>query len=136
LFDADVLTEAGMDRCGLLAALDGWIMKESFAAQFETSHCGGKMKAKKLTEKQMAEKLEKLPGWAIKSGNLHRSFEFADFNEAFGFMTRAALIAESMGHHPDWSNVWNKVDVKLSTHSIGGLSNLDFQLATKMQKLL
>jgi 4a-hydroxytetrahydrobiopterin dehydratase len=100
------------------------------------SDSGGEMKAEKLNEKQIAEELEKLPGWAIKSGNLHRSFEFADFNEAFGFMTRAALVAESMGHHPDWSNVWNKVDVKLSTHSIGGLSNLDFLFAAKMQKLL
>jgi 4a-hydroxytetrahydrobiopterin dehydratase len=94
------------------------------------------MKAEKLTDKQIADELEKLPGWAIKGGNLHHTFEFVDFNEAFGFMTRAALIAESMGHHPDWSNVWNKVDVKLSTHSIGGLSNLDFQLAAKMQKLV
>ena len=97
---------------------------------------GGKMKPEKVTEKQIAEELEKLPGWTIKSGNLHRSFEFADFSEAFGFMTRAAMIAESMGHHPDWSNVWNKVVVNLSTHSIGGLSNLDFQFAKKMQKLL
>jgi len=94
------------------------------------------MKAEKLTEKQVAEELAKLPGWTIKSGNLHRGFEFSDFNEAFGFMTRAALIAEAMGHHPDWSNVWNKVVVNLSTHSIGGLSNLDFQLAAKMQDLV
>jgi 4a-hydroxytetrahydrobiopterin dehydratase len=94
------------------------------------------MKAQKLTEKQVAEELAKLPGWTIKSGNLHRNFEFADFNEAFGFMTRAALIAEAMGHHPDWSNAWNKVVVNLSTHSIGGLSNLDFQLAAKMHELL
>jgi 4a-hydroxytetrahydrobiopterin dehydratase len=94
------------------------------------------MKAEKLTEKQVAEELAKLPGWTIKSGNLHRGFEFADFNEAFGFMTRAALIAESMGHHPDWSNAWNKVVVNLSTHSIGGLSSLDFKLAAKMQELL
>ena len=94
------------------------------------------MKPEKLTEKQVAEELEKLPGWTIKGGNLHHTFEFADFSEAFGFMARAALIAESMGHHPDWSNVWNKVDVNLSTHSIGGLSNFDFKFAKNMQKLL
>ena len=94
------------------------------------------MKPEKLNEKQIADELEKLPGWKIKGGNLHHTFEFADFSEAFGFMTRAALIAESMNHHPDWSNVWNKVDVNLSTHSIGGISNLDFQLAGKMQKLV
>jgi 4a-hydroxytetrahydrobiopterin dehydratase len=94
------------------------------------------MKPEKLSEKQIADELEKLPGWKMKGGNLHHTFEFADFNEAFGFMTRAALVAESMGHHPDWTNVWNKVDVNLSTHSIGGISNLDFQLAGKMQKLV
>lgn len=93
------------------------------------------MKAVKLGEPEIAKELEKLPGWSIKNGNLHRAFEFGDFSEAFGFMSRAALAAEAMGHHPDWSNVWNKVVVDLSTHSIGGLSQLDFELAGKMQKL-
>ncbi len=94
------------------------------------------MKTKKMTKQQITEQLEKLPGWSIKNGNLHHTFEFGDFSEAFGFMCRAALVSESMGHHPDWSNVWNKVVVNLSTHSIGGLSNLDFELAEKMQKLV
>jgi 4a-hydroxytetrahydrobiopterin dehydratase len=93
------------------------------------------MKPTKLSEKEIASELQKLPGWTVQTGNLHRTFEFADFNEAFGFMTRVALAAETMGHHPDWENVWNKVVVNLSTHSIGGLSNFDFELAAKMQKL-
>jgi 4a-hydroxytetrahydrobiopterin dehydratase len=94
------------------------------------------MKPEKLEQKAIEQRLEKLRGWSIKNGNLHRTFEFADFNQAFGFMCRAALLAEAMNHHPDWSNVWNKVTVNLSTHSIGGISQLDFELAEKMQKLL
>jgi 4a-hydroxytetrahydrobiopterin dehydratase len=61
---------------------------------------------------------------------------FADFNEAFGFMSRVALIAEAMGHHPEWRNVWNRVVVDLTTHDTGGLSNLDRQLAQRISALL
>lgn len=93
------------------------------------------MKPEKLDKQEIAKELEKLPGWTIKDGNLHRTFEFADFSEAFGFMTRTALAAELLNHHPDWSNGWNKVVVNLSTHSAGGLSKLDFDLAGKMQKM-
>ena len=60
-------------------------------------------------------------GWEERDGALHRRFTFADFSEAFAFMTRVALLAESKGHHPDWSNSWNKVDIALSTHSAGGV---------------
>ncbi|MGA1085917.1 MAG: 4a-hydroxytetrahydrobiopterin dehydratase, partial [Vulcanococcus sp.] len=61
---------------------------------------------------------------------------FADFNEAFGFMSRVALIAEAMGHHPEWRNVWNRVVVDLTTHDTGGLSSLDRQLAQRINALL
>jgi 4a-hydroxytetrahydrobiopterin dehydratase len=91
------------------------------------------MAIQKLSEKEVTQELEKLPGWSLENGKLHRAFQFADFVEAFGFMARAALVAEAMGHHPDWSNVWNRVTVDLSTHSIGGISRLDFELAAKMQ---
>jgi len=91
------------------------------------------MPIQKMSEKEVAKELVKLPGWSYENGNLHRAFQFTDFIEAFGFMSRAALVAESMGHHPDWSNVWNRVTVDLSTHSIGGISHLDFELAAKMQ---
>jgi 4a-hydroxytetrahydrobiopterin dehydratase len=93
------------------------------------------MAATKLSEKEMAAELKKLSGWSVVKGNLHRVFEFRDFSAAFAFMTRVALAAEKMDHHPDWSNAWNKVTVDLSTHSAGGLTKNDFDLAGKMQQI-
>jgi 4a-hydroxytetrahydrobiopterin dehydratase len=93
------------------------------------------MHATKLTGQEIAAEVKKLKGWSIEKGNLHRTFEFRDFGQAFGFMTRVALAAESMGHHPDWSNAWNKVVIDLSTHSAGGLTRNDFELAGKIQEI-
>jgi 4a-hydroxytetrahydrobiopterin dehydratase len=93
------------------------------------------MAAAKLSEKEIADELKKLTGWNVLNGNLHRVFEFKDFTQAFGFMTRVALAAEKMDHHPDWSNSWNKVTVDLCTHSAGGLTKNDFALAEKMQQV-
>ena len=93
------------------------------------------MNAAKLNDQDVAAGLKKLEGWSINRGNLHRVFEFKDFSHAFGFMTRVALAAEKMDHHPDWSNVWNKVTVDLSTHSAGGITRNDFDLAEKMQQI-
>ena len=73
--------------------------------------------------------------WKEKNNSLYNKFEFRDFNEAFAFMTRVALIAEKMDHHPDWSNAWNKVTIDLSTHSAGGLTKNDFDLAAKIQEI-
>ena len=89
----------------------------------------------KLFEQEIAAELKKLTGWSVVNGNLHRVFEFKDFSAAFGFMARVALAAEKMDHHPDWSNVWNKVTVDLSTHSAGGLTKNDFDLAAKMNQI-
>jgi 4a-hydroxytetrahydrobiopterin dehydratase len=93
------------------------------------------MAATKLAETEIAAELGKLKGWTVTNGNLHRVFEFKDFSAAFGFMARVALAAEKMDHHPDWSNSWNKVTVDLSTHSAGGLTKNDFELAGKMQQI-
>jgi len=93
------------------------------------------MAATKLAETEVASELRKLNGWSVEKGNLHRVFEFKDFSAAFGFMSRVALAAEKMDHHPDWSNVWNKVTVDLSTHSAGGLTKNDFDLAGKIQQI-
>jgi 4a-hydroxytetrahydrobiopterin dehydratase len=93
------------------------------------------MHATKLTGQEIASEVKKLKGWTIEKGNLHRTFEFHDFGQAFGFMTRVALAAEVMGHHPDWSNAWNKVVIDLSTHSAGGLTRNDFELAGKIQEI-
>lgn len=73
--------------------------------------------------------------WAVVEGKLRREFQFADFVEAFGFMTRAALVAESMDHHPEWFNVYRTVRVDLATHDAGGITELDFSLAGKMETL-
>lgn len=84
-----------------------------------------------LTESELREALAALPGWtydALRNG-IAKSFRFADFNAAFGFMTRVALAAEKADHHPDWSNVWNRVDILLSTHSDGGVTAKDIALA-------
>jgi 4a-hydroxytetrahydrobiopterin dehydratase len=89
----------------------------------------------KLDDQEIAAELGKIPGWTIESGNLHRAFEFRDFSQAFAFMTRVALAAEKMDHHPDWSNSWNKVVIDLSTHSAGGLTLFDFDLATRIGQI-
>jgi 4a-hydroxytetrahydrobiopterin dehydratase len=89
----------------------------------------------KLSEQQIAMDLRNLNGWSVVNGNLHRVFEFKDFSHAFGFMTQVALTAEKMDHHPDWSNSWNKVTVDLCTHSAGGLTKNDFDLAAKIQQI-
>jgi len=89
----------------------------------------------KLSEQEITAELAKLPGWSIERGNLHRTFEFRDFPQAFAFMTRVALAAEKMDHHPDWSNSWNKVVIDLNTHSAGGLTQNDFALAGKIDQL-
>ena len=90
----------------------------------------------KLTELEIQNGLSKLTGWGRIGDAITREFIFTDFVGAFGFMTSAALIAEKMNHHPEWSNVYNKVTVKLSTHDVGGLSELDFKLAEKLNRLL
>jgi 4a-hydroxytetrahydrobiopterin dehydratase len=93
------------------------------------------MRAQKLSEEEIRSRLEGLKGWTIANGKLHREFQCKDFVAAFGNMTRVALVAEAMNHHPEWFNVWNKVTIDLSTHSIGGISNLDFELATKIDQI-
>jgi 4a-hydroxytetrahydrobiopterin dehydratase len=87
----------------------------------------------KLADPDIAGRLKALPGWTLEAGKLHKAFTFKDFVEAWSFMTAVALAAEAMGHHPEWSNVYNRVIVDLSTHDAGGLTTLDFDLAAKME---
>jgi 4a-hydroxytetrahydrobiopterin dehydratase len=89
----------------------------------------------RLGKEELAKALAELPGWRVESGKLHREWRFADFNAAFGFMTRVALEAERMNHHPEWSNVWNRVVVDLVTHDARGLTASDVELAKKMEAL-
>ena len=89
-----------------------------------------------LTAQERQSALTELAGWAeSRDGKaLVKSFKFKTFNAAFAFMTRVALVAEKMDHHPEWTNVYNRVDVRLSTHSAGGVSELDVKLAKKMNE--
>jgi 4a-hydroxytetrahydrobiopterin dehydratase len=93
------------------------------------------MRMPRLSDDDVRERLLGLPAWALANGKLHREYRFADFVEAFGFMTRAALVAEAMNHHPEWSNVYRTVVVDLVTHDAGGISDLDFTLAAKLEAL-
>ena len=88
----------------------------------------------KLTEAERTDALQTLSGWEEARGGdaIMKHFSFSDFNEAFAFMTRVALRAEQMDHHPEWFNVYNRVDVTLTTHDAGGLSELDVALAHLM----
>ncbi|MBK8053523.1 MAG: 4a-hydroxytetrahydrobiopterin dehydratase [Saprospiraceae bacterium] len=89
----------------------------------------------KLSDKQIHEGLKKLDLWNRESQFICKDFLFKDFVEAFGFMTKVALVAESIGHHPNWYNVYNTVRIKLSTHDAGGLTEKDFLLAGKIDAL-
>jgi 4a-hydroxytetrahydrobiopterin dehydratase len=93
--------------------------------------------AQKLSPNDRKTALAKLSGWTEVSGRdaISKKFVFKDFNQAFGFMTRAALVAEKMDHHPEWFNVYKTVEVTLSTHDAGGVTELDVQLAQAMDKL-
>ena len=93
------------------------------------------MQARILTDDEISKLITKLPGWSVQNGKLHREYACKDFVTAFGNMTRVALIAESMNHHPEWFNVWNKVVVDLVTHSVKGISDLDFVLAEKVEEV-
>ncbi len=94
------------------------------------------MTLKKLSSDEIDSKLRETSGWALQDGKLHREFKFADFVEAFGFMSRVALLAETAGHHPEWFNVYNTVRIDLATHDVGGISLSDFGLASKINRLL
>jgi 4a-hydroxytetrahydrobiopterin dehydratase len=94
--------------------------------------------AKLLTDAERASLGATAPGWATVPDRdaIRREFSFENFNEAWGFMTRVALLAEKLDHHPDWSNVWNKVRIELTTHDAGGLSHNDVRLAQAINTLV
>jgi len=91
----------------------------------------------RLPDAELRAALATLPAWTLAPNGaaITRSFRFRDFSAAWGFMSRAALAAEKLDHHPDWSNVWNRVEVRLTTHDAGGLTGLDLELARAMDAL-
>ena len=91
------------------------------------------MKRELLTSDALQSTLEDLPGWTIENGKLHRVYQFRDFVYAFGFMAIAAMEIEKLNHHPEWSNVWNRVTVDLTTHDAGGVTGKDVDLARTLE---
>ena len=96
------------------------------------------MTVAKLSDQEVAAALANLPGWSRVEGRsaIAKTFQFADFSAAWGFMCRVALVAEKQDHHPEWFNVWNRVEITLSTHDAGGLSARDVKLAETIEGLL
>jgi len=92
--------------------------------------------AEKLPPEEVKKALAALNGWEKLSDKdaIRKSYKFKNFSEAWAFMSRSALLAEKMNHHPEWFNVYNRVDVTLNTHDVGGLSELDFKMAKKMDE--
>lgn len=89
--------------------------------------------AKKASEAEVREALATLPGWELEDDGIVKAFEFDDFKQAWAFMEKVAAAAEAMDHHPEWTNVYNKVLVRLSTHDAGGLTQRDFKLAHEVE---
>lgn len=89
----------------------------------------------RLSQEEITEELKDLPGWSVVNEKLHKEFEFATFNQAFGFMTRAAMEIEKMNHHPEWFNVYNRITVELTTHDAGGITKNDINLAKILNSL-
>ncbi len=89
----------------------------------------------KLSEQEIQREISSLDGWSIKGQKLHKDFVFSSFNEAFGFMTRAAMEIEKMNHHPEWFNVYNKLSVDLMTHDADGITQNDINLARILNAL-
>ena len=90
----------------------------------------------RLTDVEITAALARLPGWALVGNGIERDYRFGDFTEAFAFMARVALLAEKADHHPEWSNVYNRVHIRLTTHDAGGLSLRDVKLAAAIEKTM
>ena len=89
----------------------------------------------RLSQIDINKKLTDLPGWSVVNEKLHKEFQFDSFNQAFGFMTRAAMEIEKMNHHPEWFNVYNKITIELTTHDAGGITTNDVNLAKILNSL-
>jgi len=90
----------------------------------------------RLSQLDIKEELKNLPGWNVINEKLYKEFKFDNFNQAFGFMTRAAMEIEKMNHHPEWFNVYNRITVELTTHDVGGITKNDINLAKILNSLV
>ena len=89
----------------------------------------------RLSQEEIDEELKNVPGWSVVNDKLHREIQFDSFNQAFGFMTMAAMEIEKMNHHPEWFNVYNKLVIELTTHDAGGITRKDINLARILNSL-
>src|SRR5260370_10019930 len=121
-------TEAGIVAGAELAPHNSWRECQPIPEECD-------MPAKKLSEAEIKTLLSKATGWSLVNSKLHREFACKDFVTAFGNMTRVALVAEAMNHHPESFNVWNKVVIDLNTHSVKGISDSDFVLTEKINEI-
>ena len=94
------------------------------------------MSIRRLTSSEVREKLAEIPDWELEGASLRRRFRFENFVEAFAFMTRVAGVAEALNHHPEWSNVYSLVVIKLTTHDVSGISERDFAFAKRVDRLV
>ena len=94
------------------------------------------MSIQKMNFQEIEAELKNLDGWELKNEKLHRELKFKNFVQAWGFMTQAAILAEKLNHHPEWSNVYSRVTIDLTTHEAGGISQRDFDLAKKINEVL
>jgi len=90
----------------------------------------------RLSQEEIDEELKSLSGWSVVNEKLHKEFQFDNFNQAFGFMTRSAMEIEKMNHHPEWFNVYNKITIELTTHDAGGITKNDVNLAKILNSLV
>ena len=90
---------------------------------------------RKLPEQEIEHEVAKIPGWKVLNGKLNRTFEFESFVQAFGFMTKVAMESEKLNHHPEWFNVYNRLEINLVTHDVKGISNYDIKLADSINRL-
>jgi len=90
----------------------------------------------RLSKEDIDEELKSLQGWSVVNEKLHKEFQFDNFNQAFGFMTRSAMEIEKMNHHPEWFNVYNKITIELTTHDSGGITKNDVNLAKILNSLV
>lgn len=102
---------------------------------YDQPFCMSEDEYQKLSEQDIQEQVAKLEGWKVIGGKVNKTFEFENFVQAFGFMTRVAMEAEKMNHHPEWFNVYNRVRIDLMTHDVGGISNYDIKLAKIIDRI-
>ena len=95
-----------------------------------------KPRSEKLSHDEVRQRVTTLPGWSLRDGALFREIRFGSFAEAFGFMASAAIVAQELDHHPDWTNVYDLVTIRLGSHDVKGISDRDFTLAERMNELL